>query len=165
MKTTRLTILCLMSTLALGLAPAAPAGQAGDAQTRARLRERISDLYLLRLTRALDLTEEQTARLYPILTRVEKEKAGLQRDISLDLRNLRAELAKPRPGEKEVAGLVDRIRGARRAIRGLDEKVETALDEALTPVQKGQYLLFTVDFLRRVGENMGRNRRGGLGFY
>jgi Spy/CpxP family protein refolding chaperone len=164
MKTTRLSLICLMLALALGPAQAAPHGQAGDPQTRARLRERISDLYLLRLTRALDLTEAQTARLYPVLTRVEKEKAGLQRDMGLDLRDLRAELAKPRPGEAEVLGLVGRIRRARRAIRGLDEEVEAALDETLTPVQKGRYLVFTVDFLRSVGENMGRVRRGGPGF-
>jgi Spy/CpxP family protein refolding chaperone len=165
MKTTRMTVPGLVLALALNLAPAATAGQTGDPQIRARLRERISELYLLRLTRALELTEEQTARLYPVLTRVEKDKADLQRDMGRDLRDLRAELAKPRPGEKEVLGLVDRVRRARRAIRGLDEQVEAALDEALTPVQKGRYLVFTVDFLRSVGESLGRVRRGGPGIY
>ena len=75
-----------------------------------RLRERISDLYLLRLTRALELTEEQTARLYPVLTRAEKEKADLQRRMGLDLRDLRAELAKTPPKEATALLLADRIR-------------------------------------------------------
>jgi Spy/CpxP family protein refolding chaperone len=165
MKTKVSVFLGLVLALVSGLAQAAPAGQAGDPQNRARLRERISDLYLLRLTRTLDLTEAQTARLFPLLTRVEKEKAGLQRDMGTNLRDLRAELARPEPGEKEVLGLVERIRRARRAIRGLDDEVEAALDETLTPVQKGRYLVFTVEFLRSVGENMGRVRRGGPGVY
>ena len=97
---TRLAIAAgLAAALALGAWSASWGGQAGDPQTRPRLRERISDLYLLRLTRALDLTEEQTAKLYPLLTRAEKEKAALQRKMSLDLRGLRAELDKAQPRE------------------------------------------------------------------
>jgi len=160
MTTKRFVLIGLMLSLVPGVSSAAPAPQAGDPQSRARLRERVSDLYLLRLTRTLELTEEQTAKLYPVLTRVEKEKAALQRDMGLDLRDLRAELAKTPPGEKEVLGLVDRIRHARRAIRERDEEVEATLDRVLTPVQKGRYIVFTVDFLRNVGENLGRVRRG-----
>jgi Spy/CpxP family protein refolding chaperone len=160
MTTKRFVLIGLMLSLALGVSSAGAAAQAGDPQSRARLRERISDLYLLRLTRALELTEEQTAKLYPVLTRVEKEKAALQRDMGLDLRDLRTELAKTPPGEKEVLGLADRIRQARRAIRERDEEVEATLDRVLTPVQKGRYIVFTVDFLRNVGENLGRVRRG-----
>lgn len=160
MTTKRLILIALMLSLVAAVSSAAPGPQTGDPQSRARLRERISDLYLLRLTGALELTEEQTAKLYPVLTRTEKEKAALQRDMGLELRNLRAELAKTPPGEKEVLGLVDRIRQARRAIRERDEQVEATLDRVLTPVQKGRYILFTVDFLRNVGENLGRVRRG-----
>lgn len=160
MTTKRFVLIGLMLSLVLGVSSAGAAAQAGDPQSRARLRERISDLYLLRLTRALELTEEQTAKLYPVLTRVEKEKAALQRDMGLDLRDLRAELAKTPPGEKAVLGLVDRIRQARRALRERDEEAEATLDRVLTPVQKGRYLVFTVDFLRNVGENLGRVRRG-----
>ena len=160
MTTKRFVLIGLTLSLALGVSSAGAAAQAGDPQSRARLRERISDLYLLRLTRALELTEEQTAKIYPVLTRVEKEKAALQRDMGLDLRDLRTELAKTPPGEKDVLGLVDRIRQARRAIRERDEEVEASLDRVLTPVQKGRYIVFTVDFLRNVGENLGRVRRG-----
>jgi hypothetical protein len=133
-------------------------GQTPDNLPRAGLRERISDLYLLRLTRALDLTEDQTARIYPLLTRAEKDKAALQRQMGLDLRDLRAELTKTPPGEEAVLARVDRIRQARRAIRQKDEQVEAVLDGILTPVQRARYLVFTVEFLRNVGENLGRAR-------
>jgi Spy/CpxP family protein refolding chaperone len=137
---------------------AAQGGRQGEPQARTRLRERISDLYILRLTRALELTEEQTARIYPLLVRVEKEKAGLQRRLGLDMRDLRAELAKSPAGEGRMLELVARIREARRAIRGQDDEAETVLDGVLTPVQKARYLVFTVEFLRSVGENLERAR-------
>jgi hypothetical protein len=84
--------------------------------------------------------------------------------MALDLRDLRTELAKTPPGDKEVLRLVDRIRQARRALREKDEEVEAALDKVLTPVQKGRFIVFTVEFLRNIGENLGRPRRGPGGF-
>ncbi len=158
MKTRSIGVASLFISLTLGAWSAALSAQAGEAPARARLRERISDLYLLRLTRALDLTEEQTAKLYPLWTRVEKEKAELQRRMGNDLRDLRAELAKTTPGEADLVGLVNRIREARLAIRQKDEESEAAVDRLLTPVQKARYLIFNIEFLRNVGENLGRAR-------
>lgn len=158
-------VAAVVLTLAMGGRPAAAAPQAapqGEPQARMMLRERISDLYLLRLTRALELTEEQTARVYPLLTRAEREKAVLQRQMSLDLRDLRAELAEPRPEEGTVLELVARVVGARREIRRKDDEVEAFLEGVLTPVQRARYLVFAVDFMRSVGERLerARGRRG-----
>jgi Spy/CpxP family protein refolding chaperone len=148
----------LVLVLALGTWAPAQGSLQGDPQARMRLRENISNLYLLRLTRALELTEEQTAKLYPFLTRVEKEKAVMERRLGLDLRDLREELAKSPAEEGRVLGLVARVREARRSIRQKDDEVEGVLDGVLTPVQKARYLIFTVDFLRSIGENLERAR-------
>ncbi|MCX6568748.1 MAG: hypothetical protein NT147_06840 [Candidatus Aminicenantes bacterium] len=144
--------------LALGTLAPAQGSLQGDPQARMRIRENISNLYLLRLTRALDLSEEQTAKLYPLLTRVEKEKTGIQRRMGQDLRDLRAELAGSEAGEQRVLELVARIREARSTIRRKDDEVEDVLDGVLTPIQKARYLIFTVDFLRSIGENLERAR-------
>ncbi len=144
--------------LVMGPWAIAQGARQGDPQARMRLRENISNLYLLRLTRALELTGEQTAKLYPFLTRVEKEKGILQRQMGLDLRDLRAELANSAAGEEKFLGLVARIREARRTIRQKDEEVEDVLEGLLTPVQKARYLIFTVDFLRIIGEKLERAR-------
>jgi hypothetical protein len=140
------------SRLALG-------AQQADPKVRTRLQENISNLYLIQLTRALELTEEQAAKLYPLLTRVENDKAGIQRGMGQDLRDLKAELARTPLEEERVLGLVDRIREARRSIRKKDDEVEDVLDGILTPVQKARYYLFTVEFLRRIGENADRIRQ------
>ncbi|MGZ5497219.1 MAG: hypothetical protein ACXWHI_00755, partial [Candidatus Aminicenantales bacterium] len=89
--------------------------------------------------------------------RAEKQKADLQVQMGLDLRALRAELAEAPPKGATLLLLADRVREARRAIRKVDDGVEEALDQALTSVQRARYLIFTVDFLRRVGENLGRS--------
>jgi hypothetical protein len=160
MKTKHALAAGLALWLGWGGGAAAWAGQAGDPQTRARLRERISDLYLLRLTRALDLTEAQTAKLYPLLTRAEKDKAEIQRLLGLDLRKLRDELDRERPKEETLLLLTSGIRQAREDVRRLDVEVEAALDRVLTPLQRARYVIFSVDFLRAVGENLERARAG-----
>jgi hypothetical protein len=148
----------LVFLLAFGTWLPAKGSQQRDPQYRLRLRENISNLYILRLTRALELTEEQTAKAYPLLTRVEKDKADLQRRMGQDLRDLRAELAKSQPGEEKILELAARIRAGRRTIRQKDNEVEDALDGILTPVQKGKYVVFSIDFLRGLGENLERAR-------
>jgi Spy/CpxP family protein refolding chaperone len=130
-----------------------------DPQTRMRLRENISTLYLLRLTRALELTEEQTARLFPVLTRIEREKAESQRRMNLGLRDLRAALADRGAKEGPILDLVERVRAERLAIRQKDDEAEAALDEVLTPVQKARFLIFTVDFYRNLGLQLDRARQ------
>lgn len=150
---------CLLgAALMAGGWQALGAGQASSQVPRGRLRERISELYLLRLTRALDLTEEQTAKVYPLLTRAEKEKAEIQRRMGQDLRALRDELAQTAPRNAELATLVERIRQDRLLVKRTDEEVETALDRVLTPVQRARYVIFNIEFLRNVGENLGRAR-------
>jgi hypothetical protein len=148
--------------LGLGLAGvvwSAPPGRLqGEPQVRSRLRENISDLYLIRLTRALELTEDQTARLYPLLTRAEREKSALQGRMGVDLKALRRELAGSPVEEGRILELVARIREARRAIRAKEDEVDSVLERSLTPVQKGRYIVFTVEFLRSVGENLQRAR-------
>lgn len=152
--------LAMVLVLGFGLGTVFAAAGAGQAepQGRARLRERIGDLYLLRLTRALELTEDQTAKLYPLLVRAEKDKAELQRRLNLDMKDLRAELVRERPKEEALFLLTKEVRETRQEIRRIDDDVEAALDRVLTPVQKARYLVFTVDFLRIVGENLERAR-------
>ena len=82
----------------------------------------------------------------------------MERQMGLDLRDLRAELAATPAGEERILGLVARIKEARRALREKDGEVEDILDGVLTPVQKARYLIFTVDFLRSIGENLERAR-------
>ncbi len=147
--------------LAFGLTAGFAAAQTGPgAGPRAReIRRNIHTLRLVRMTEALELTEEQTARIFPELSRVEKEKAALQQRIADRIRDLRGLLEKPMEGDE--AGLlaaVREVRGWREDIARKDAEIEVFLDAELSPVQKARYILFSVDFYRRLGERLDRLR-------
>lgn len=143
--------------LITGTWAAAWPAQAGP-QARARLRENIDTLMLVRMTQALELTQDQAAKLYPALTKIEKEKAALQASLGADVRELRALLDKPGVKEGDLVDRVKRIRDTRMDIKRKDEDFEAVLDSQLTPLQKAKYVIFTVDFYRGLGEAITRAR-------
>jgi Spy/CpxP family protein refolding chaperone len=146
------------------LAAAAAAGPVqGAPQARAKLRDNINTLRLLRMTEALELTEAQTAKLFPALTRIDKERAELQDRIGADLRELRAAVGRSPVREADILAIVQRIREMRGSIRQKDEEFDAVLDESLTPVQKGKYVIFLVDFARGLGEKLKEARQGRQG--
>jgi hypothetical protein len=157
MKAIRIFALVLAGIVLGARAQAQPAQ--AEPQERARLRENINTLMLLRMTEALDLSEEQTAKLFPPLTRIEKEKADLQRRMGIEVRNLRESLRSEPVREPDVLASVKRVRELRRAIREKDEEFDAVVEANLTPVQKGRYVVFLVDFARGLGERLNRARQ------
>lgn len=142
------------------LAAAAAWAQApqGDPGARARLRENINTLMLVRLTQDLDLTEDQASRIYPVLTRIEREKAEFQSRMAQEIRELRQTLRTSGAADKDLLERVGRIRDIRRAVRAKDDEFEQVMDRNLTPVQKAKYAVFMVDFYRALGERAVRAR-------
>jgi len=157
MKAIRIVAFVLAGVVLGARAQAQPAQ--ADPQVRARLRENINTLLLLRMTEALDLSEEQTAKLFPPLTRIEKEKADLQRRMGIEVRNLRETLQSEPVREPDVLASVKRVRELRQAIREKDEEFDAVVEANLTPVQKGRYVIFLVDFARGLGERLNRARQ------
>jgi hypothetical protein len=154
-------IFAMAIVLLAGQAAAGPIQ--GNPQARARLRDNINTLRLLRMTEVLELTEAQTAKLFPALTRIDREKSELQDRLGADLRDLRAALGRSPVREADVLAFVQRIREMRLAIKQKDEEYEAVLDESLSPVQKGRYILFLVDFARGLGEKLNEARQARQG--
>jgi Spy/CpxP family protein refolding chaperone len=127
-------------------------------QTRERLRENINNLRLLRMTQVLDLDEEQTARVFPVYTRIEKEKSEYQRSLTARLRELRQALRQTPYDDARILETTKAIRGLQDEIRAKDLEFEAFLGGVLTPVQQGKYLLFMVEFYRGLGDNLERLR-------
>jgi hypothetical protein len=126
--------------------------------TRERIRENVYTLRLIRMTQALDLTEEQTSRIYPALGRIEKDKADVQKKIASGLRDLKDLLGSSRAGDEELLTKVRALQGLRKDLRILDDKFERILDENLTVVQKANYVIFSVDFYKGLWENLNKAR-------
>ena len=118
MKTKK--IFALLSVLMV-LASVVFAGRLpGPDQEKMRTRENITTLLLLRMTQALDLTEEQTAQIFPVVNRIEKEKRKLNRELVQHLRELRAMLHDRDYTEDQLVEKITAIKDLRAAVKRVD---------------------------------------------
>jgi Spy/CpxP family protein refolding chaperone len=121
-------------------------GQGG--QRGGRVRENLATLRLLRLTQALDLTEDQTAKIFPVVNKIEKEKVEVQRRLGSDIQDLRRIVSGGDPTGAEIGSLIASIKAAQEKVKQLDAESEAFLEKNLTVVQQGRYVLFQIDFYR-----------------
>lgn len=135
-------------------------GQMGGGQNRDRVRDNLATLRLLRLTQALDLTEEQTAKIFPTINRIEKEKSRIQRELSVQIRSLRGLLQDATAKDDKILPLLKGLKAGREAVRSLDVELEAFLEANLTAAQSARYVLFSIDFMRNLTDAV--NRSGSL---
>jgi Spy/CpxP family protein refolding chaperone len=132
--------------------------QAPRREPMGKVRENINRLRLLRMTEALDLTEDQTAKIYPVSTRIEKNKMDIIRDLNQQMGKLRALLKEDEPDEAALATAVKTVRELRAELLAQDKEFEDFLDAQLTEIQRAKYLIFAAEFYRNLGEQLGRAR-------
>lgn len=125
---------------------------------RLRTRENIVTLMLLRMTRFLELTEDQTAKIYPLMTRVEKEKMMINQRIAKQMQELRMILKEEEPDPEALKLRIEALKGLRDDLRSKDAEVEAQLQEILTVVQQAKYLVFMNVFFKELRENLERAR-------
>jgi Skp family chaperone for outer membrane proteins len=157
-------ILTAVMVLIIGAVPLI--GQDDPTMLRQQMRDNVGTLRILRLTQSLNLTEEQTAKIYPLFIRVEKEKTGIQKNLSKNLQDLRKSLRDLPSGmeksdqdrDKELQEAVRKISEYRRQLRAKDEELEVFLEKYLNPVQQARYVLFQIDFNQGLGDVLNRAR-------
>lgn len=120
--------------------------------------DNISTLYLLRMVQVLDLTEEQTAKIFPKVNSVEKEKREMNRTIGLLLRELRATLRQQDVDEKELSRIMTEIKDLRTQVKSRDEELQEFMVRILTVPQQAKYLIFVQDFLKDLREKLSKAR-------
>lgn len=123
-----------------------------------RLRENIMTLWLLRMTQALDLTEEQTAKIFPAIYRTEKEKREIQKNIGKKMKDLKLALKKEKPNLKELEDMIKELKRLRNLVKSKDEELEGFMEKNLTLIQRARYFIFAVDFARGLKERVDRSR-------
>ena len=123
---------------------------------RERIRENIHQLRLLRMTEALGLSEEQTAKIYPVASRIEKDKQAILGEINGEMRRLQDLLAETDLDEADLSASVAKIKELRQRFQHKDREFEEFLEENLSPLQKAKYLLFSAEFYRGITEGLRR---------
>jgi len=156
MKTKQISL--ILAFLVFLSAAAFGQGRGNGTQERPRIRENLATLRLLRLTQALELNEEQAAKIFPTVNRIEKEKLKIQRDLSADIRDLRQLVRNEPQKEAEIAAKTKNIRDARQLIRQKDDELEAYLENNLNTVQRAKYLLFQIEFYRFLEQSLDRMR-------
>jgi Spy/CpxP family protein refolding chaperone len=136
-------------------------GQIQRPPNRERIRENIHRLRLLRMTEALGLSEDQTAKIYPVASRIERDKQVILRGINGEMRRLQDLLAEANPDEVDLAASVVKIKQLRQSFQHKDREFEDFLAENLSPVQKAKYILFSAEFYRCITEGLRRQRPQG----
>ena len=152
MKFIKKTILALICTGLLASGFGSIQGQ--KPPDRRTTRENILTLMLLRMTRVLDLNEAQTAQLFPMVNRIEKEKFVLNRQIGERLRDLRILLQKEDGNPEKLQMLMSDILNLRDKVKAKDEEVQVWVDENLTLVQQAKFLIFFQDFNQYLREKL-----------
>ena len=132
--------------------------QDGQPQDRRRTRENMRTLWLLRMTRVLELTEEQTAKVFPIVSRIEKEKSEIYQQIGKQVRELRLILREEEPDQGDLKNKINKIKELRNLIKKKDEELEARMEENLTLIQRAKYLMFAANFYRDLRDNLDRAR-------
>jgi len=128
-------------------------------RARRDTRENITTLMLLRMTQALDLTEEQTARIYPEITRIEKEKLNVNRRLVKKMSDLRFLLRGEERKTAELQEAMDEIRALRIQVKNLEAELETFIMNNLDIEQQARFLLFFQDFYRQMRNKLNELRR------
>ncbi len=119
---------------------------------RERVRERIEIIRMWKLTEALNLSQEQSMRFFPLFNQWEGKSHQLDEERNGLLDELELVLAQERPKEKEIRTLLQRLE------ENQAKKVKEQRDfwlhasEILTVRQRAEYLIFQRDFERRIKE-------------
>lgn len=148
--------------LALGLmlfGPLLPVLSGAVQQARKNTRENITTLMLLRMTQVLDLTQEQTAILFPAFNRIEKDKMQLNRQITKHLADLRFTLGDEKPDRVKIQATMDKIKQLRQEIKTKEAELEQFVEQHLSLEQQAKYLIFFQDFYRSLQEKLNQARR------
>ncbi len=132
--------------------------QDGQPRNKRRTRENMRTLWLLRMTRVLELTEEQTAKVFPIVSRIEKEKNEIYKQVGKQVKELRLILKEEEPDQGDLKNKINEIKELRNLIKKKDEELEARMEENLTLIQQAKYLMFAANFYRDLRDNLERAR-------
>ncbi len=127
------------------VAPAAKPGGAGDHRSADQLRkevlERMRALRAFKIVDELKLDETASARLFPILAKYDDRELALGNERHDIVRELKAELAAPRPDDARISKAIDRLLANRVRRHALQDEQIKDLRKVLTPVQQAKLAL------------------------
>ena len=125
-------------------------------------RRLIETIKIWKMTEALNLNEDQAAKLFPKLAQLEASRREFHRQQRL-LRDGLAELLKQRPlRDEEIKVRLDQLDRAEADFRGREQAMRGGLRSVLSPEQQARLALFEDQFeteMRRTIQDLRQHRR------
>jgi len=164
LKLTSILILCA------ALAPAAwgrPRPQEGPRPMQEDIQETVEIYMIAKMRRALDLTDEQSHTIIPLVESLNNSRREFGRQRRALIHRLRPLVEEERPDEKEIARLLEQLESIDSEFRRTEQKTRDEIRGNLSPVQQAKFLFFQDRFrqemqdrLRRLRDDPGRGPGG-----
>jgi Spy/CpxP family protein refolding chaperone len=101
-----------------------------------------------KLTKALDLDEKTSARLFPVRGWYDKKRLELQSPHVLDVREDKAAIAEKR--DAKILEALGKMETHYDGLQELNRQERNELKQILTPEQQGRYVMFQIHFAKEV---------------
>jgi len=124
-----------------------------------KIRKKIEALRIWKLAEALDLDEETSSKLFPVLKKYDRRRAKAQRELRQGMKELK--LALKAGKEESLTDIIDRLEQSHKALQRINDEERQALKRILTVKQQAQYILFQQRFKREIRKIIAEARRGG----
>src|SRR5262245_7178064 len=110
-------------------------------QMRERVQERIRAMRTARLVEALDLDEQTTARLFPLVNKYSDAIAEVTKDSGEARRELKDILAGGKVDDARVNKIVDRLVANKSKVDSLEQEMIREVRKVITPVQAAKLVI------------------------
>lgn len=146
-------------------------GNAPSEEKRDEVRKKVEAVRIWRLTEALKLDSQTSAKLSSLLGPLDQQRQDLMREHMLAMRVLRQALKAKKPDQEKIKTALETIEKNRHALDGLRDKEISGVKDILTIEQRARFVLFQQDFRREMlgmisgarGGGPGRGKTGGPG--
>jgi hypothetical protein len=136
-------------------------------EKREEVRKKIDAVRIWRLTEALKLDADTSAKLSSLLSSHDQQRRAILRDQTVTINMLRFAVKLPRPNESTLKTHLDRYEKYHRAMQELTNNEMNGLKNILTIEQQARYVVFQHEFMREmrgmIGGARGNPGRGGMG--
>jgi len=147
------TLIIIAMLIAFALVFAQPQGK-GPSQSR----DKFLTIKMWKLTETLDLSDEQAAKLFPLMRKYHKTMDSINqrsRELIKDLRELVDKNAK----EKKLLPILNELESLNKKKAQAHDELWNGIKEILTVQQQAKYILFEQTFRRRMLELLRKPRK------
>jgi len=140
-----------------------PGGAPPSAAKREEVRKKIEALKIWKMTEALKLDADTSARLSAVINPLDRQRMDIAREQMMTMRELKSLLQSQKPDQAKLKAAIDKLEKNHIAMQETRNKEFSAVKGILTTEQQARYIVFQQDFRREMRGMIAGARGGGGG--